>query len=71
MFCEVWLPGPPSAERTYLFNGDIADRGDKAVEIMLLLAAYKLVWPQSVVINRGNHETQEMTEMMGFAVSVC
>ena len=60
--------GPPSSTRTYLFNGDIADRGDSAVEILLLLFAYKLVWPESVFINRGNHEAKDMNEMFGFSV---
>ena len=68
----LWLfheHGPPSSTRTYLFNGDIADRGDNAVEILLLLCAYKLVWPESVYINRGNHEARDMNEMFGFSVS--
>lgn len=48
--------GPPSEEVTYLFNGDIVDRGRYAVEIWLLLIAFKLKWPRNVHILRGNHE---------------
>lgn len=52
--------GPPSEEVTYLFNGDIVDRGRYAVEIWLLLIAFKLTWPRSVHILRGNHENDQM-----------
>ena len=67
----LWLfheHGPPGPNRTYLFNGDIADRGTQAVEILLLISAYKAVWPESVYINRGNHEDKEMSSMFGFSV---
>jgi len=52
--------GPPTARNVYLFNGDIADRGSNAVEIYLMLFAYFLADPRSVMINRGNHESEEM-----------
>lgn len=48
--------GPPSAERVYIFNGDMVDRGSHSVEILFLLLAFKLACPQSVHVNRGNHE---------------
>lgn len=51
----------------YLFNGDIADRGRYAVEIFLILFAFKLAEPSSVIINRGNHESANMNEIYGFA----
>ena len=54
----------------YLFNGDIADRGRSAVEIFLLLFAFKLNCPGSVIINRGNHESADMNEVYGFAQEV-
>eukprot|EP00928_Gymnodinium_smaydae_P087771 TRINITY_DN7198_c0_g3_i1.p1 TRINITY_DN7198_c0_g3~~TRINITY_DN7198_c0_g3_i1.p1 ORF type:complete len:1038 (+),score=224.35 TRINITY_DN7198_c0_g3_i1:87-3200(+) len=52
--------GPPSRTTRYLFNGDIADRGPQATEIFLLLFAYFLEEPKSILINRGNHEDEEM-----------
>ena len=55
--------GPPTAERIYLFNGNIADRGSNASEIFFLLAAYFLADPASVMINRGNHEDEHMNSM--------
>jgi protein phosphatase len=55
--------GPPSAKNIYLFNGDIADRGPNASEIFFLLFAYFLAEPMSVLINRGNHENEDMNAM--------
>jgi protein phosphatase len=52
--------GPPSAGNVYVFNGDIADRGEHACEIFLLLMAYFFACPTSVIINRGNHEEPKM-----------
>lgn len=52
--------GEPSPEVTYLFNGDIVDRGRYAVEIWLLLIAFKIAYPNSVHILRGNHENEQM-----------
>lgn len=52
--------GPPSEEVAYVFNGDIVDRGRYAVEIWLLVIAFKLSHPQSVFVLRGNHENDQM-----------
>lgn len=54
--------GPPSDSVHFLFNGDISDRGDKAVEIWLLLLAFKLRHPERLHILRGNHEHERMNE---------
>jgi len=55
--------GPPSASNVYLFNGDIADRGPNSVEIFLLLFAYFLADPSCILINRGNHESEDMNAL--------
>lgn len=62
--------GPPSSRNVYIFNGDIADRGPYATNIFLLLFAFKLAEPGSVIINRGNHESEDMNESYGFAREV-
>lgn len=48
--------GVPSPANRYLFNGDICDRGEHAVEIWALLFAFMALWPESVYAHRGNHE---------------
>ncbi|GIX66130.1 serine/threonine protein phosphatase [Babesia caballi] len=62
--------GPPSSRNVYVFNGDIADRGMDATNIYLLLFSFKLADPTSVIINRGNHESEDMNETYGFAREV-
>jgi hypothetical protein len=58
--------GFPSPERCYLFNGDFVDRGDCGVEISLTLFALQQLYPQSVFLNRGNHEERSVHSVYGF-----
>lgn len=43
---------------SFLFNGDFVDRGRHQLEVITLLLAYKVVYPDVVWLNRGNHEDQ-------------
>ncbi|KAH7826602.1 putative Serine/threonine-protein phosphatase [Monocercomonoides exilis] len=60
------LNGPPSNENPYLFNGDWVDRGSFGTELTLVLLAYKLAYPKSVHLLRGNHESAMCTKEYGF-----
>ena len=53
-------------EHITYFNGDFVDRGNYGVEIVLTLLAFKSLSPQSIHLNRGNHETRSMNKMYGF-----
>jgi hypothetical protein len=55
-----------SLHNTFIFNGDIADRGPMGSEIFITLLLLKLISPNSVFILRGNHETHAMTHAYGF-----
>jgi len=55
--------GPPTATNRYLFNGDIADRGHQAVEICMILFAFFMADPECLMINRGNHENEDMNAL--------
>jgi serine/threonine-protein phosphatase 5 len=60
------LNGLPSPTNMYLWNGDFVDRGSFSVECILALFAFKLLYPTSVYLSRGNHETDGMNRVYGF-----
>lgn len=58
--------GLPSASNKYIFNGDFVDRGPHGVEVFTILMALATAYPQSVVLNRGNHEDAVVCRIYGF-----
>nr|XP_033805625.1 serine/threonine-protein phosphatase with EF-hands 1 [Geotrypetes seraphini] len=62
--------GLPSGENTYLFNGDFVDRGQNSMEILVILFAFLLVYPNNLHLNRGNHEDHIINLRYGFTKEV-
>ncbi|GAA6043581.1 hypothetical protein JCM8097_005264 [Rhodosporidiobolus ruineniae] len=55
----------PSPTHTLVFNGDFVDRGSWSTEIMLVLFAYKWLYPNNTRLLRGNHESKDMNLVYG------
>lgn len=64
--CNIFAKFGEAKNLVYLFNGDFVDRGSWLCEVLLLLYALKLAYPDRVHLNRGNHETDDMNEAYGF-----
>ncbi|EQC37411.1 hypothetical protein SDRG_05015 [Saprolegnia diclina VS20] len=66
LFCIFSANGLPSPANMYLFNGDFVDRGVYGAEVVLTLVSFKLLYPNAVFLNRGNHECRNQNGWMGF-----
>eukprot|EP01062_Namystynia_karyoxenos_P062714 TRINITY_DN55592_c0_g1_i1.p1 TRINITY_DN55592_c0_g1~~TRINITY_DN55592_c0_g1_i1.p1 ORF type:complete len:602 (+),score=210.25 TRINITY_DN55592_c0_g1_i1:105-1910(+) len=60
------LAGNPTPTNHFLFNGDFVDRGSYGVEAFLTLLCWKLVYPETFFMSRGNHEGKTLQRVYGF-----
>ena len=65
-FLKVLDIGGSPATNKYLFLGDYVDRGAFSIEVLLLVLAIKINFPDNVLLLRGNHECRQMTSYFNF-----
>ncbi|KAI3637617.1 hypothetical protein MIR68_004266 [Amoeboaphelidium protococcarum] len=53
-------------DTSFIFIGDFVDRGFFSVETILLLLAFKVRYPDRIVLICGNHESRQITQVYGF-----
>lgn len=65
------IAGEPSEQSWYIFNGDYVDRGIWSIELLTILAAWKLTLPEEVTMLRGDHESAGCSAYYGTAFPRC
>jgi serine/threonine-protein phosphatase 5 len=64
------VKGYPNSKNIFIFNGDFVDRGHYGVEIVIILFSLKILYPNYVHLNRGNHESRLINLRDGFEKEV-
>lgn len=70
LFAIFEFQGLPSKKNCFLFNGDFVDRGSYSIEVLFIIYVCKILEPESVWLNRGNHEHPQLNKRYKFEQQV-
>lgn len=57
--------GMPNRKK-YVFLGDLVDRGEFSIEVLIIVLLLKVLYPDQVTLIRGNHEFEFLSSQCGF-----
>lgn len=63
---RIFIHSTPPPKSRFLFLGDYVDRGQFSVEVITLLLAFQIRYPEHVFLIRGNHEFECVNSFYGF-----
>lgn len=63
---ELFQIGGELPDTNYVFLGDYVDRGYHSLEVITLLLALKVKYPERLTLIRGNHESRAASSTYGF-----
>ncbi len=63
---RIFNSGGLPSKQQYLFLGDYVDRGKNSLECIMLLFCFKIKYPTSFFMLRGNHECSYINRLYGF-----
>lgn len=64
--CRIFETNGRPDSQSYLFLGDYVDRGENSISTICLLFAYKVKYPDTFFLLRGNHESAMTNRDYGF-----